>query len=434
MDSCQVKIYTRTNGPRLKYIAGILLGDILGLTWEIITDKRKVGQHPVINYSSENIRNSFKIDPVSLLSENGIRNVETLITYWKDLPVFFQTPTPCDLPFDIFAASFYLVSRYEEYLEYQPDEYGRFSASSSLAYQNGFLMSPVIDLWTKQFAREIIKKYPALAIRRNEYKALLTVDTDQPFAFLGKPLLRHVGGMIYDLTLNTGKAAYRYKVVTHEERDPYEVYDYLAEKINGSRSDVKFFFPVGDKSKYDTNPSWKNKDYRELINRVSAEFNIGLHPSFYASDNFSMLATELDRLTRTSGKEIITSRFHFIRMSAPTSYRHLLKAGITEDYSMGFPDEPGFRAGIARPYMFYDVSEDKQTTLKVVPFQVMDWTLYQYKKLDAGSSEPVINELIDVTRRVGGQFVSLWHNTTLQATQEWKPWRDLFEKTVLREQ
>ena len=57
--------------------------------------------------------------------------------------------------------------------------------------------------------------------------------------------------------------------------------------------------------------------------------------------------------------------------------RILIDAGIAEDYSMGYPDEPGFRAGIARPYYFYDVAEDHQTNLKIFPFQVMDATLYQ---------------------------------------------------------
>jgi hypothetical protein len=113
-------------------------------------------------------------------------------------------------------------------------------------------------------------------------------------------------------------------------------------------------------------------------------------------------------------------------MFTPVSYRNLSGAGISEDYSMGFPDEPGFRAGIARSYLFYDVSEDKQTNLKIIPFQVMDATLYQYRKLNPAESKGIIFKLIDETRKAGGHFVSIWHNTSLLESPEWQEWRELF--------
>jgi hypothetical protein len=111
----------------------------------------------------------------------------------------------------------------------------------------------------------------------------------------------------------------------------------------------------------------------------------------------------------------------------PGSYNNILKAGISEDYSMGYPDEPGFRAGLARPYFFYNVSEDKQTILKIIPFQIMDGTLIDFKKLDDGGSKEVILNMINETRKVGGLFVSIWHNTSLLDNDEWKEWRNVFE-------
>ena len=94
---------------------------------------------------------------------------------------------------------------------------------------------------------------------------------------------------------------------------------------------------------------------------------------------------------------------------------------------MGYPDEPGFRAGIARPFYFYDVVKDTVTNLKIVPFQVMDATLYKYKKLDHKASVEIILQLINETRRAGGLFVSIWHNTSLLDNPQCKPWRGVFE-------
>jgi len=427
MESRPVKIYSTENVPRLRYIAGIILGDILGLSWEVITDKRKLGKHPVINYSSEMITGSFKIIPDTILFESGIVPREILVNVWKGLPVFFLTSSDSDLPFDIFAASFFLISRYEEYLEFQPDKYGRFPASASLAFKNGFLGIPIVDLWAKEMSKVFLKKFQSLAFKRNEYKALLTIDADQPFAYLGKGLFRSIGGLINDIKNNTGNAGDRYRIVTKGEKDPYEVFDYIIEKIEKSNTDVRFFFPVGDHSEYDKNPSWKNDEYRNLIHNISDKFESGVHPSFYASGNSKLVNTETVRLKTILGKETLLSRFHYIRLFIPRSYRDILKSGINEDYSMGYPDEPGFRAGIARPYYFYDVSEEQQTGLKIVPFQVMDVTLYNYKKLDPFNSKEVILKLINETRNVGGLFVSIWHNTSLLDNTKWQGWRDVFE-------
>lgn len=139
------------------------------------------------------------------------------------------------------------------------------------------------------------------------------------------------------------------------------------------------------------------------------------------------MKTEAQRLNTILLKKIASSRYHYIRLLTPKCYNDLIDAGISEDYSMGYPDEPGFRAGIARPYHFYDVAEDKQTNLKIFPFQVMDATLYQYMNLDPVASGELILKLIGETKKAGGLFVSIWHNTSLLDKDEWREWRGVFE-------
>jgi hypothetical protein len=430
MDARPVKIYTTEDGPRLRYIAGIILGDILGLNWEVITDKRKLGKYHVINYSGENLKGSFKISASTLLIEKGINHKEIGVEKWKDLPVFFQTSADSDLPFDIFAASFFLVSRYEEYSDHKPDEYGRYKASSSLAFRNGFLGIPVIDLWTKELAKGLLKKFQTLAFKRNEYKSLVTFDTDEPFEYLGKGIFRSIGGLLRDLTVPDGHASDRYNTVAKGKPDPFEVFGYITDTLEKNNADAKFFFPVGDRSKYDHNPSWKNDEYRSLMSRLVKKYKYGIHPSFAASDNFTILNRETSRLKSILETDIVSGRYHYIRLKMPESYRILLKAGIMEDYSMGYPEEPGFRAGIARPYYFYDIEEDKQTGLKIVPFQAMDATMYKYKKLDSISSLEILQKLINETRRAGGLFVTIWHNTSLLDNPECQGWRGVFESML----
>jgi hypothetical protein len=433
MDPGTVKIYSPKDVPRLRYIAGILLGEILGLSWEIVNDKRKLGKNPVINYSSEELKGSFRIYPVSLLFETGVRNQELEVFKWKGLPVFFGAGQGSDIPFDIFAASFFLISRYEEYLQFQPDQFGRFPAAASVAFRNGFLSVPVIDLWVRELARTMVVKFQNLVFRKSKFSSMVTIDMDEPFEYLGKAVLRSLGGMIRDIGKKSGRAGDRYRIVTHGEKDPWDVFDFITSAILETDSKARFFIPTGDRSQYDKNAYWKNEDFRTLVKKIISGFGFGLHPSFYASENADKLKDEYERLKKITSKETHSSRFHYIKLSIPKSYRNLLDAGIVEDYSMGYPDEPGFRAGVARPFRFYDIGNEIETSLMVFPFQVMDATLSRYKKLDPVESEGIISDLIDVTRKVGGTFISIWHNTSLLDTPEHKGWRLLF-KSMLKTQ
>jgi hypothetical protein len=427
MDSNPVKIYSSEDVPRLRYIAGIILGEILGLQWEIVTDKRKLGKHIVINYSPENISGSFKIHPASLLFETGVRNRDIVVSEWKGLPLFFHTDSASDLPFDIFAASFFLISRYEEYLDNETDDIGRYKSSSSLAFRSGFLERPVIDLWTRELAKALLKKFQTLAFRRNEFRAILTVDADQPFAYIGKNLLSSIGGLIHDFTSGNSHPGNRYRIIVKGDKDPYEVFDYIAGCIKKYNAEARFFFPVGDPSEFDKNPSWKNEPYRNLIKNLSANFEAGLHPSFKASRQPELIYLEKQRLMKIIDNGISISRFHHLRFLIPQSFDDLHKAGILEDYSMGYTEEPGFRAGIARPFFFYNIRADQQSSLRIIPFQVMDSTLCSSKNNDTSTAKETILRLINETKRVGGTFVSVWHNTSLLDTSEWKGWREVFE-------
>lgn len=430
MDIGPVKIFTVSDVPRLRYIVEIILGEILGLSWEIVTDKRKLGKNPVINYSAEEIKGSFRIFPDGLLSESGLKNFIPSIGNWHGLPVLFQISTDSDLPFDIFAASFYLISRYEEYLDFEPDQFGRFKASESIAFKNNFLTRPVIDLWARELAKSLLSRFQNMTFRRNVFKSVLTIDIDQPFAYLGKDIFRSIGGLFSDIGNKAGTAAERYRTVAKGGKDPFDVFDYISEMIEMNGAEVHFFIPTGNRSEYDKNPSWQNEDYRKLIGRISKKYSVGLHPSFAASDDPAQLLEEKSRLEKIVSKNVIVSRFHYIKMRFPLSCRNLLSAGIEGDYSMGYPEEPGFRASIARPFYFYDISEEKKTSLKMTPFQVMDGALSQYKQMTAESADLIIEEMINETRKAGGTFVSLWHNTTLLENTVCMRWRNSFEQML----
>ena len=194
-----VKIFTRCDMPRLRYAAGIIFTTVLGVPYELVTDKRKLGNCPVINYSDEEVKGAFRITPAFLMEENGIKPHNLSVTLWKGLPVIFETDSRSDIPFDIFSAVFYMVSRYEEYLDFDPDIHGRFPAHQSLAYRNGFLDRPVVNLWIKEFTKLLVVRFPGLVFRKNSFRKMVTFDVDEPFKYLGKGVIRNLGGLFSDM-------------------------------------------------------------------------------------------------------------------------------------------------------------------------------------------------------------------------------------------
>lgn len=435
MEARPVKIFSSADSPRLRFVTELIFGDILGLNWEIVTDRRRLGKSPVINYSGKKLSGSFTVNPTPILFEEDVHAQELNISEWNGLPVLFHADGGADMPFDIFAASFYLVSRYEEYLGYEHDEYGRFSSSGSVAFKHGFLGKPVVDLWVKELARMLVRRYPSLTFRKNVFRAVVTIDTDEPFVFLGKDLMGNLGGFFHDFTSGSKNAGRRLDCLKGSLMDPFsEAFEYILQECTQRNVSAKFFFPVGNQTDFDKNPSWKNRKYREMINRTFERFSTGLHPSYRAGHELRSLRAEAGRLASITGKACLLSRFHYLRFRMPSSFRNLIDTGVNEDHSMGYTDEPGFRAGIARSFRFFDLISNVITDLRIFPFQVMDVMMKDNKKLTPEASAKIISEMISQTKNVGGLFMSVWHNTSLLDTIECREWRELFKFTLIQQE
>jgi hypothetical protein len=349
------------------------------------------------------------------------------VSEWKGLPVFFQSSADPDFPFDVFAAAFFLISRYEEYLPHEADAHGRYMASSSLAFRNGFLDRPVIDLWAWELAKSLLRKFQTLTFRRKEFRTLLTFDVGPPSESPGRHLMGSISGFLHNLTSSAGHAADHHRSTGKGEKDPYEVLEYIFSRIESTGTDCKFFLPVGDNSKYDRNPSWKNDEYRKVMLNISGRYEVCLRLSYHAADNLSLAGKEQKRLMSVISREVDHSRLHHLKPLIPGPYGNIEKSGMREDYSMGYPEEPGFRAGTARSFYFYNLHEEKQSGLKIIPFQFRNTSAGGERCMDPGSTRTVIRKLLDATRKAGGTFVSIWHSASLAENEQCRGWREVFE-------
>jgi hypothetical protein len=428
-----ILIYTDDLTPRIEYISRLIFTTILQseVSFTTISSEFLKSKLPKLNYSYEKFGDEFYIKPHRLLHCKALIQPNIQPVWFNGGKYFFESSSDSDLPFDPLAASFYLVTRYEEYLDTKRDKYNRYPAEESILSKYGLLKKPVVNIWARLMAGKLLERFPALVFPEAKFKFLSTIDIDNAWAFLHKGFVRSLGALGKALTEgNFAEAKNRLQVWAGIKKDPYDTYHYMDEIFRGNENMVMFFFLLGDYKRFDKNVSWKNKHLQKLIRDITAKYSAGIHPSYSSGKKKGKkkLATEINRLMKITGREVFHSRQHFLRLKFPQTYRRLIRAGILEDYSMGYPSHTGFRAGICTPYYFYDLEREAETPLKIIPFQVMDVTLQTYMKILPDEAWAETKCLMKEVKDVGGTFSAIWHNESLNDQGEWKGFRNVFKK------
>jgi len=384
-----------------------------------------------INYSANRITNEFFIKANPILTENFLREVEIPVSEKDQIKILFPNNEECNVGFDIFSSAFYMLSRYEEYLPFTPDKYGRFKAEDSLAYTNNFLQIPIVNKWIELFKNLLQKKFPSLKFKSSKFEAIVTYDIDVAFKFKGRSFKRNAGSTIKDLLkLDFKNIQTRLKTLRNKCKDPWDVYDYLHETITRNNLQSIFFFLLGDNSVYDRNLRYDNPVMKNLINQIQSFSEIGIHPSYYSSIVPGKIATEKERLENISAQTITKSRQHYLKLTFPETYNSLLSCGITEDYSMGFAQLPGFRAGTCKPFYFYDLKNEKITALKIYPITCMEASFIYYSKISPAKALVEILNLLKEVKKVDGTFISIWHNDNLEDDKLNKKWYSVHNSMI----
>ncbi len=428
-----ITVFTETKSPRLRYTLEILFRRCLGIDFRLITDWDKFRKIdlPRINYSKREHKDSLQIIPHALLFEDSIHSQKIKVKKWNGLPVFFQTNDKGEFPFDALAASFYLLSRYEEYLDYQPDEHGRFPAKASLAYREGFLERPIVNEWAMEIVRLLARSFPDYTFHQTEFRYVSTIDIDMAYSYKHKGVWRNLGGFTRELLkLDLKKLDKRIKVLTDKEQDPLDNFEYQLSQHRKWETEVIYFILLADHSKFDKNIEWDNESFVELIQELAEEYTVGIHPSYYSNKVRKKLAEEIERLESITMKEVDCSRQHFLKLDIRETYKLLEARGILHDHSMGYSEETGFRAGTCSSFPFFDLLKNERRELILHPFAVMDVALNRFKKLNPAQATEKIRELMGRVKKCRGTFISVFHNESLSDFDNWKGWREVYENML----
>ena len=427
-------IYTTRRNARLEYTLGIVMEKILGLKWKWTHDCEEflLAEGPRLAYCMENPGGGPFLQADGLLFETRITPCNPINSDYRGFPVIFQTTHPDSiLPFDPLAASFYLVSRYEEYLPHNKDQYGRFPMRESIAWQGNFLHRPVVHEWAALFLEAMKKIYPSLQGHPECYRYLPTIDIDHAYAYLARPLIRTTAGAARDLIHGRWhELEQRLQVLTGMTTDPYDNYQFIREVHLPYGQQVLWFILFANYGGNDNNIPTRSKSMARLLRDLDSENTVGIHPSLSSGKHPHRLTSEIEGLSTLLKRTITTGRQHFLKISMPDTYRNLLQEGILEDFSMGYASHPGFRAGMATAFPFFDLLQDEITPLVIHPVPLMDVTMMDYLRLTPEKALKKIAETVASVRSVQGEFVSLWHNESLGDSGRWKGWRRVYKEMV----
>lgn len=325
---------------------------------------------------------------------------------------------------DIIASSYFLLSRYEEIQKRDiRDKHGRFPGKESLPYKAGFIHRPIVEEYGKLLRHWLRKACVHIPEPQPELQKIwLTHDVDAPF------FCRSLRNICRETLKGIGfrKALKLYQGPL--EKDPYYTFPWMLEQDSlvknrfGDRCHILFFLKAGgrhanDKPHYQV----RSHDIQKLLHLFKKnKALLGLHSSYEAGIYPDLIPEEKMRLEHDWKLENIhLNRHHYLASREPEDLTKLIKAGITDDFTMGYADVSGFRLGTCRPVKWINPMTRQLTSLTLHPLSVMDCTLSesQYMGLSPDEAYQYCAGLVREIRQYRGEIVWLWHNTSFAGTE-----------------
>lgn len=412
--------------PEVQYTFHCLLKVFLGLDYELEVDANAKDFVIVVGQKKLIIKNCFfKNDtPNQWYSNQNIPtdvSKENLKIGGDKLPIIsifgkselHEVGEELILESDILASTFFMLSRWEEYANPKRDAHHRFSSKESLAYKYDFLQKPIVNqyveiLWALLQKLEIQQKR-----KERHFEIVPTHDVDIPFLFTSpfqslKTLARHLvdPGFFRD-----GIHFTKSYLQGNDPNDTHDIFLDGAEKLDAK---AHFFFITGGKNKYDPSSQLNHPKVKSLIEKIKKRGHyLGFHPSYNAYQDSDLFNEEKTHLENTIGQEVKTGRQHYLRFEVPTTWNLWENASMEWDSTLGYADAIGFRCGVCYPFPVFDILQRKQLQLYERPLLFMETTLGMYDKLSLADAQMKVNTLIDEVKQYRGEFVFLWHNSSL---------------------
>ena len=438
----------------LKYSLNILLGEFLGLAFEVEAYNGDVIEITRLGDSDESsnlakltLDASFfhKAHQAWLKSESmpvlplanwtpvddGINAnlVDPSVPVLYGQPGLVKNGEHLHINLDIFGSAFFMLSRYEELITKDRDSHDRFPATASVAYKAGFLDRPIINEYLEILWGCLQQFWPDLKRKERIFRKLISCDVDHPFDLVGhslkKTILRVGARLIRDKNPKLAlfdSLNYIFKKFDSDRFDEYRNnIDWIMKVNSVVGNKVAFYFiPIQtNASKEDPNDVRSPKISKLLKHIVDSGHEIGFHPGYDTykfPENFKKSANALKEAFKKERIEFsnIGGRQHYLRYNIETTPQLWEGNGLTYDTSLSFADKAGFRTGVCYEYTMFNLVARRKMKLKQRPLIVMECSIIASGYEGLGYSVEAIKRFeyfTNTCRLFKGSFTLLWHNS-----------------------
>lgn len=428
-------IYTPRLNTRIEYAAEVCFKHAFKVDYRITTDilEFEKSDDPCFWYAAEKVSSKPGIFADAMMLDDKLIINSPGRTIINQNVVLFPTETHLLPKFDVLAATLWHATRMEEYDHFAKNALTRFNSDMSVSRKIGILQKPAVNIWTELFLEELKLLYPDLVYDKPVFKYIPTVDVDSVFMYKSKGFLRTTGGLIRDFVKKDLVAVKkRWRVITGKDPDPWNCFDKINELHAKYNLSPYYFFLVARYGILDKNISPSNKDVKKLIGELVKDYTIGVHNSYRGNDHPKVWSKERRIMQKLTRQEVFSSRQHYLFVRFPSTFVDLIKMGIKRDFSMVYPDMPGFRMGLTVPVPFFNLKTNVKTDLWLYPTMIMDVGLTKYQKLNKEEAVEQCLNIVDYTKKYGGTLISLWHNESLSEYGNWEGWNSVYENILKR--
>ncbi len=431
------------------YTIDILLGEFLGLTYDVEISQNTHYTIILDNTNQLIIEDHFFNNYPNELRYLHVDSIPKEISFYcnpftkeNDIPAIFGSDTfnitkhqiHCGI--DIFASSFFMLSRWEEYVNPNRDEHHRFWASESLAYKNDFLHRPIVNEYTQMLWNMLLHLGYKEQRKKRNYQLFLTHDVDVITKYRhAKSGLHEIFNDLFkrkNIPLAIKNLFQKLKVHLKIEQDPFDTFEYLMDVSEKLGVKSYFFFMAHGLTQYDNAYNSSSPTVSTIAkNILDRGHHIGIHPSYNAYNDPDQFAKEKAELEENFHTAITFARAHFLRFEVPTTWQIEEDNAMEWDTTLSFSEHEGFRCGVCYRFSVFNILSRKKLHVKERPLLVMDASFATYQPhLECSDVEQKIRALMRCVKSYDGEFVILWHNSSFN-TQQWKKYATLYEKVLL---
>lgn len=425
------------NVPEREYIIDTILSGYLGLEYSTHIDEAARDYVILINQNELIIKDSFFSNYPVPLSYQVKGALPKKVVYSRnafasetDIPVIYgneeivREGSNIRVGVDIFASAFFMLTRWEEFVNMRRDEHARFRGEESIAFKNGFLHRPIVNeyvemLWNLLqgvgYKGERAKRY---------FELVLTHDIDALTYVSYKTIIGDIWAR-KNIKLAWNNSKYLIG------RDPFDTYDFLMKTSEDAGVKSHFYFmSSSSKLRYDPPYYLNTRKFSSVVRNIKARGHvIGFHPGYYTFEDYERWTSEKAALERAVKQPITEGRQHFLRMDISRTLSIWDSNQMEVDSTLGYSDKEGFRCGTGDEYRVFDFLSRKPLFLKERPLIIMDGTLLQHQKYSYEEALKTMQDYIAICKKYQSKLTILFHNSIF--AEPWQAFTGLYQEALL---